>query len=866
MTKSGNAGPGFDLRLGGPLPAYSGARLNEIAFPLGGIGAGMITLGGWGQLRTWEVRNRPAKHSVMPHGFFTVKVRRGKKSVVTRVLQGPPGVRRADGHSAPRLCGEGLPHFREVEFHGEFPIATVALRDPDVPLEVALEAFNPFIPLDPGDSSIPVAILLYHLRNTSRSTLDVTVVGNLTNTVGGGEGRVNEARTADGLTGLLVTNTAVPKMSPDYGTLVLATPAADAAVLPRWPGQGWRDSLDEFWRMVAEGDVFPPRSAVPATSDTGSVIANVRLAAGKSATVAFLIAWHFPTVEHWKAPAAGEARPTWRNYYATVWSDAWDVAAYTAENLERLHDETRRFHDTLFESTLPTVALDAISSQLSTLKTPTCLRLTDGTFYGFEGCSDSAGCCEGSCTHVWNYGQALPYLFPSLQRSMLEASFEHAMEADGFVTFRLPLPLGTRAQPTFHPAADGQMGEVIQVYREWLIAGDTNWLKKTWPKAKQALEFAWVYWDANRDGVMEGMQHTTYDNEFYGPNTMTGSLYLCALRAAEEMASALGQTREARRYRALFEKGSAWTDKNLFNNRYYEQRVNPKAHQKWPEHLRQLAERHGMDTTVKKWPKWQFGQGCLSDQLIGQWYATMLGLGDLYKPANVRKALESIFKHNWRASLRDHAGTLRLYALAEEAGLILCTWPKGGRPGQPFWFADEVWCGVEYQVASHLIYAGLLAEGMAIVTGARKRHGGSQRNPFDECECGHHYARSMASYALLLALSGFHYSAPDQRIAFDPRLAADNFRTFFCVGSGWGLYSQRSRPDRQDLSLEMRYGSLTLRQVGTTLTKRAPGQVTAVLERTALPATALPVKTGLAIVFAEPVTIGQGQRLAIALE
>jgi len=865
MAKTDGASGRLDLPIGGSKPVYNGARLGEIAFPLGGIGTGMITLGGWGQLKTWEIRNRPAKGARMPHGFFAVKVRRGKGRSIARVLQGPPMQRSAGGHSAPRHNGEGLPHFRDVTFRGEFPIATVTLSDEDVPVRATLEAFNPFIPLDPGDSSIPTAILLYRLQNTSRSTLEVTVAGNLTNILGERAGRVNEARDEEGLTGLWLSHSGLPKRSPDFGSIVLATPAEGATVLPRWRGAGWRDSLVEYWTALAEGDSFPPKAGRNPAGDLGTVAVTATLKPRGSMTVPFVIAWHFPTVAHWRSPDSGQT-PTWRNYFATVWSDAWDVAAYVNENLERLHDETARFRDTLFGSTLPQPALDAVSSQLSTLKTPTCLRLTDGTFYGFEGCSDTTGCCEGSCTHVWNYAQALPYLFPTLQRSMHEASFANAMQPDGWVTFRMPLPAGTKAKPNFHPAADGQMGQVIQVYREWLLSGDDAWLKRIWPKAKKALEFAFKYWDANKDGVMEGMQHNTYDNEFHGPNTMMGSLYLCALRAAGEMAAALGKQKDAARYRDLAERGAAWTDQNLFNRQYYQQQVTTGAHKKWPDRQREMAEKHGKDTVQKRWPKWQFGTGCLSDQLIGQWYAHMLGLGHLYKRANVRKALQSVFKYNWRSSLRDHAGTFRLYALGDEPGLILCTWPKGGRPGQPFWFADEVWCGVEYQVASHLIYEGFVAEGLAVVAGVRSRHTGDQRNPWDEFECGHHYARSMASYAVLLALSGFSYSAPDERIGFDPRVSVENFRSFFCVPSGWGLYTQRVRDTRQDLSIEMRYGRLTLRQVSSTVAARAPGGVTVTLGRAAIPATALPVKGGLAIVFSDPVTIGQGETLRIALE
>jgi hypothetical protein len=243
--------------------------------------------------------------------------------------------------------------------------------------------------------------------------------------------------------------------------------------------------------------------------------------------VPFLVAWHFPNFEHWKKSACCEGSeptaPIWKNWYAGQWKDAWDVVEYVAANLDRLRDETL-------------------------VKTPTCLRLTDGTFYAFEGCSNTSGCCEGSCTHVWNYAQALPYLFPALQRSQREAEYRYSMREDGFVEFRIPLPLGTKPKPDFkfHPCADGQMGAVMQVYREWLVSGDTEWLREIWPLAKRALEFAWKYWDADRDGVMEGLQHNTYDIEYYGPNTMMGSLYLGALRAGEEIAKIVSDDEERR--------------------------------------------------------------------------------------------------------------------------------------------------------------------------------------------------------------------------------------------------------------------------------------------------------------------------------
>ena len=519
-----------------PMPPLTGRQLDEVAFPLGGIGTGMITLGGWGQLRDWEIRNRPAKGYVVPQAFFTLNTQVGKRSV-TRVLQGPVGGSyMGDGHSVPTTAGQGLPHFRHVSFSGRFPIANVELKDPDVPLTVELEAFNPFIPLNEDDSSIPVAILTYRLRNPGKRTVKATILGNLTNIIGEGKDveRVNAGKRSRGISGLHLTAQQGGEPAPDLGSMSLSTTWPDTVVWPRWKDQ----RISKFWEAVAWSDKFPPRGK--GHTDTGTLAVECRVKPGETVSIPFFVTWYFPVFEHWRKPEDAPA-PTWRNYYASLWKDSWDVAAYTTKHLDRLDAETRLFRDTLFVSSLPTHVLDAVSSQLSILKTPTCLRLEDGTFYAFEGCSNTVGCCEGSCTHVWNYAQALPYLFPGLQRSQREADWDNSMQDDGFVTFRMPLPLGTKAEPHFHPAADGQMGTVMQAYREWLISGDDDWLRTIWPRAKKALEFAWRYWDADRDGVMEGMQHNTYDIEFYGPNTMMGSLYLGALRAGEEMARAVDE-------------------------------------------------------------------------------------------------------------------------------------------------------------------------------------------------------------------------------------------------------------------------------------------------------------------------------------
>ncbi len=333
------------------------------------------------------------------------------------------------------------------------------------------------------------------------------------------------------------------------------------------------------------------------------------------------------------------------------------------------------------------------------------------------------------------------------------------------------------------------MGRIISLYRDWQLSGDTAWLQKLWPKARKAMEYANVSWDANKDGLMEGEQHNTYDIEFFGPNSMIGGFYLGALQAATLMAAAVADWPAARNFMALYDKGRKNYDALLWNGEYYVQKY---------------------DQVMEK--KYQYGEGCLSDQLLGQELGMVAGLGRYLPQDRIRSALGAIYKYNFQPDFRNFSNAQRTYALGDEKGLLVCSWPKGGRPPLPFPYSDEVWTGIEYHVASHLIYEGLVEEGLTVVKAARDRYDGRRRNPWDEVECGHHYARAMSSWGVLLALGGFSYSGPDMKMGFSPKVGADDFRTVWTTGSGWGTYAQKMTGGKAaSLTIEVAAGEVKLR-------------------------------------------------------
>ena len=467
---------------------------------------------------------------------------------------------------------------------------------------------------------------------------------------------------------------------------------------------------------------------------------------------------------------------------------------------------------------MPPAVLDAAAATLSVLNSSTVLRLEDGTFYGFEGVRVDQGCCEGSCTHVWNYAYALPFLFPDLERSMRDADFRYNAAPDGGMTFRLQLPLG-RERLGFRACADGQFGGVIKTYREWKISGDSEWLRGHWQTIKNNIAFAWAdsnpdRWDANRDGVLEGRQHHTLDMELFGPNSWLNGFYLAALAAGAEMADHFGETDTAADYRALFARGKAWTDRHLFNGEYYQQNIDLTDRSILEVYAAGDAKesyRGGRSQVWNYWDdehgeiKYQVAEGCAIDQVLAQWHANICGIGEVFDRGQTRSALAAIFRHNFKRSFREHFNPARLYALDDEAGTIICSYPRA-LPMVPVTYAQESMHGFEYQAAGHMIQEGMLEEGLAMVQAVRDRYDGSRRNPWNEIECGSNYARSMAAFALLLGYSGFEFDAVRGHIGFSPKAADAPYTAFWSLGSGWGTCTL----DATEIRLQVAAGELPL--------------------------------------------------------
>jgi uncharacterized protein (DUF608 family) len=647
-----------------------------------------------------------------------------------------------------------------------------------------------------------VAILNVTLTNPTSKKVELVLAANVQNRAG----KYNQVIREPGFCALYMH-----EGRQDSNSMILATPAAVTTWQQNWRGRGsWKNNfmcLQHFVNTFARHGRFDdsgqavtaktdaakasePKPVGDENSKVGSLGVRMTLGPGEKRTVPFVLGWYFPIIG---VPSAwgGPDEVFWRNYYATQWKNGLDVARYTVSNLARLEEDTRLFQNAFFSSTLPGVVLEAISSQLCILRSTTVARYPDGTLYGWEGCHFKTRQGFGTCNHVWNYQQAIPYLFPDLQRSMLENFlFNGLRESDGGVIYRMPVGPGAkvRQDDRFTSAADGQLGQVCQVYRDWQICGDQKWFNAIWPKTKKALEYAWVAWDKDRDGLLEGSHHNTLDLDFKTPETMCGSLYQAALLAGERMALHAGDTEAAKQYRRVFESGKKLSDEKLFNGEYYHQMLPAPG-------------------------AYQLGAGSISEQIHGQLYARMLGLEDIYSRENIHKAAASLFKYNYVDSSYDRINTNRVYSLSGEGGVLIACWPKGGRPEKPLLYCDETQIGYEYQAAGNMLYEGYILEGLTVIKSIRDRFDGKKRNPFCEIEWGNHYARSMANYNALLGLSGFRYSAVEKLLRLAPKVYENQFRVFFSVDSGWGVLSQQIGANKQTLKVDVNKGKLVVGKI-----------------------------------------------------
>lgn len=788
--------------------SYTGEYLNRVAFPIGGMGAGMFCMEGTGSISHMSVRNRPEIFHE-PGMFAAISIKGFKNGA--KLLEGPvPDWKKFGQANAGNGLGgatTGLPHFKNAELTIRFPFANLNISDTDIPLKVLITGWSPFIPTDENSSGMPVGAMEYRFTNTGKTAIDAVFSFNSKNFLRIDKGR-NSIRSIPN--GFILTELGTTD-KPFRSDFTVFTNDSSTVIDHCWFRGGWWDPLTMAWNAVKNAEV---KSTAPVDEGApgASLYVPFKLNAGQEKTIRLHFAWYTPDSEM-TFGKMGERKegcdpdtgccnsPSdigldkydqdfkekfYKPWYSNRFKNIEEVASYWKDQYEDLRKKSVLFRDAFYSSTLPPEVIEAVAANLTILKSPTVMRQFDGRLWSFEGCGDNWGCCHGSCTHVWNYAQAIAHLFPVLERGLRHTEFCESQDKNGHQNFRSTLPI-QQATHEFHAAADGQLGGIMKAYREWRIGGDKEWLQKMYPMIKSSMDYCISTWDPTEKGLIEEPHHNTYDIEFWGPDGMHNSFYVGALNAMVKMGRAIGKS--VSRYEELAAKGKKFMENDLYDGEYFIQKIqvdglkakNPATVQsfggEYSKEAKELLEKEG--------PKYQYGKGCLSDGVLGCWIASMCGLNDTIDQKKVKSHLVAVHKYNLKDNLSEHANPQRpSFALGDDGGLLLCSWPKGGKLSLPFVYSDEVWTGIEHQVASHLMLLGNVKEGLEILRASRDRYDGRVRNPFNEYECGHWYARALSSYGYLQALTGVRYDAVDKTLHIDSKLG--DFTSFISTEKGFG--------------------------------------------------------------------------------
>lgn len=801
---------------------YSGRELDHIAYPIGGLGSGMFCLSGTGSISNVSFHHYPQLFHE-PCAFAAIHVKgleNGSKVLETAVPEHKIFGRNEGGMGVGGTTW-GLPRFDNGTFSSKFPFAELNLNDKDMPVEVKLVAWNPFIPNDEDNSGLPVGGMEYTFTNTSKESIEAIFSFNTRNFMW----RTNEV-----LSPILkmdkgfILSQNRPERHPDQeGYCAFFTDDNEVKVNYNWFRGGWFDPLTMAWNNVERGEM--PEND-PVVGGTGaSIYVPFKLKPGESKTINLYVAWYVPRSVHRIGPDAESESDFGDRYdpelyknnperyepwYSRRFEDVNAVAAYWKENYKNLKAETQKFTEAFYDTTLPVEVIESVANNLTILKSSTVMRQHDGRFWVWEGSGDNWGSCHGSCTHVWNYAQAVPHLFPRMERTLRETEFEVDQNTEGHQVFRANIPIRP-VKHDFHAASDGQLGGIMKVYRDWRISGDNEWIKDLYPLIVKSMDYCIRTWDPDEVGALVEPHHNTYDIEFWGPDGMCTSFYAGALNSIIQIGKFLGE--DVTRYETILKKSQEYMTTKLWNGEYFDQKIQwtglraPDPTKALSFHSSYADEASAI--LVKEGPKYQYGTGCLSDGIIGCWMSLACGLEEPIDKGKVTSHLMSVHKYNLKKDLRDHANPQRPgYGVGNEGGLLLCSWPKGGKLSLPFVYSDEVWTGIEYQVASHLIFEGKVKEGLDIVNAVLGRYDGIKRNPYNQYECGSWYARALSSYSLLQALTGVRYDAVTKTLYIDSKIGKD-FRTFLSTASGYATVGlKKGKP-----FVEVKNGNIEIKEI-----------------------------------------------------
>ena len=859
--------------------------------PLGGIGTGSVEVRSDGYFHEWMIFNLgdwasddpaslPAPQPDMDPGALAFFVRAQSDGGTPQVRRLGMGAEQEDLYSL-----SWVKSVQGIEYDATYPVATLRYLDDALPVEVSSTFFSPFVPHDARTSGTPGFNAAFTVKNTSQARVRVSLVAKLRNPLawGADDRKLSQAVVKDGDTTYLTMRTGATMPNAEtVGSIGMSVTGGEASWIAgdfgQYVGNGvWRRMFASFLQPFRDTGRLPSLAPQPspagmlqltdqqidalplddkraaanalkqipsfallyersarvegAALDTDAALgrylkfahawldamagrdrkgarwgdsalcAAVDLAPGETKEVRFTLGWFFPHHLSPKGPELGHMYEAW-------FKDAEDVTRFLVGNYARHRDQTLAFARAVGGTTLGPELAEAWSAQLSTLAK--CTWWTrDGNFAVWEG----LGCCGFETTDVSYQGtHSLAALFPELQQRQMamSAAFQRA---DG----RIPhffTPDFSQVDNGFD-RVDMNPQFVMIVTRDWLWNGDRAYLEAMYPHVRRALAST-AELDTDGDGLPDkDTRRNTYDQwDFSGTPAYIASLWLAGLKAGVRLAEDMKDDATAEQWRTLLRKGAESFDRKLWNGEYYSL---------WVDGDRR-------------------DECCMTDQLSGEWYTQLMGLGQSLPRERIVAALRAVVRHNF----------------TPEQGLMNATYPAGAQarfPGYENPQQSGNWTGVEYAIASMMMDFGLVEEGVAVVRAVGDRYARAGRI-WNHVECGDHYYRAMCSWATLLSATGFKVDVPHKVLTVAPVIRVPEIRAPWASASAWGEFTQTARR----FELSCREGDVTFQRLRLNLRSRA---LSVRLSGRRIPCTVSDDSGYRALDFGGVVTVSGGESLAV---
>ncbi|WP_316814507.1 GH116 family glycosyl-hydrolase [Pedobacter nyackensis] len=779
-------------------------ELKYLGMPVGGLQAGTVYIGGDGRLWLWQIYNE--SYDGIKEGIESKLVRwnNGKEQVQIRPRDGSAYIEPAIADNL-RVLEQGFAisvnhkgkqwvkelretHWDEIVFEAAYPTCKVTYSSEDFPVNVVLTAYSPFIPLDTDNSSLPMTTLHLEIVSKGDQPLDVIISGWMENGVHKNRKefdavkKVAVAKSMDGAKSIFFECRGVPEKdlkASDHGSMAIS--CQDSQALACTQVKSWPINPSD---LITETDKSIESEVGFGTLQVGSLTLKRTIPAKGNTQVSYAISWFFNNPQpHLREKIKDAQNGYW---YGTRFANAFEVLRYYNEHANYLNTETRRWAETWNDSTLPHWFLDRTFVNIGTLATANTYRFATGRFWGWEG----IGACAGTCTHVWQYGQAMGRIFPDLERNLREVTdLGIAFQPEtGAIIFR--------AEYEHRPAIDGQAGIILRFYREHQMSKDSTFLTKNWSNLRKAIQFV-IDQDKNGDGMTDTPMENTLDAVWEGEIAWIVGLCLAAVQAGGAMAKEVGDKAFETLCAGYVKKGKANMDKELFNGEYYIHRPDKASGR----------QKLGSYNT------------CHIDQVYGQAWTFQVGMPRINDKTQTLAALKALWKYNFTMDVGPYIKTHlngRPYALAGEGGMVMNTnpgneqKPYGDNVGWQLGYFHECMSGFEHQVAAHMMAEGMVNESLVLTRVINDRYHGAKRNPFNEIECSDHYARAMASYGTFLNACGYEYHGPRKYLSFSPKVSPERFKGAYTTAEAWGSYEQAQSASGQESKLSVAYGTLQL--------------------------------------------------------